>query len=243
MSNQNAGSAVAKIDRRKARTPNKEKTVAQHPKNYDIPHQMVQVVDDNGRLHDPQQLVPILDSVNFETHVVRLVRHDPPIVRILTRLEDKMNQLTKKAEKKVQGVQRVDNMTIQLSWLTADADYDYKMSRAKAELEKGGIRVEIVFKNKPRVRYPSVPEMGKQMEEVAAALADLGTEWKERAIERGRAYMYFQSKVMKKARKALPTQEQIETKAREALELAERQAQLQKRSQKATGTSPQKLWR
>lgn len=220
----------------------REKTTAQHPKNGDIPHDLVQVASADGTTHQPQRLSHILDSVDLTTHVVRLVSHRPPVIRILTRLEDKMNQLASKAAKKVEGAQRVESTTVQLTWLTSGADYEHKLAKAREELEKGGARVEVLFKTKPRVRYPSRPEMEEQMAQVAAALEESGTEWKARVIEKGRAYLYFQS-LTQKARKILPTREEIAAKAKEALELAERHALAQRRSQTATAPNPKDLWR
>ena len=58
----------------------REKTTAQHPKNGDIPHELVQVASADGTMHHPQRLSHILDSVDLSTHVVRLVSHRPPVV-------------------------------------------------------------------------------------------------------------------------------------------------------------------
>ncbi|KAF8175390.1 hypothetical protein BJ912DRAFT_36265 [Pholiota molesta] len=184
----------------------KVKVVAQHPKNSDIPHSVVQVMDANGVLNPTrQQLNRILETIDHQTHVVRLVTHEPPIVRILTHLEDKMNQLATKAEKKAsKGSKRIESTIIQLTWLTADADYHHKIAKAKEELEKGSARVEILFKNKPRVRYPAREEMDEQMDQVTKALEEVGQEWREREVLRGIAKIFFQSRTQKQL-KALPS--------------------------------------
>lgn len=221
---------LAKKERPKPKP--KEKVIAKHPKNKDIPHSVVQVMDANGVVNPTrQELNRILETMNYQTHVVRLVTHEPPIVRVLTHLEDKMNQLATKAEKKAtKGSKRIESTVIQLTWLTADADYHHKIAKAKEELEKGGTRVEILFKNKPHVRYPLRQEMEEQMDQVANALEDVGQEWRDREIQRGIAKIFFQSR-MQKQLKALPTPDEIEAQAKEALnKRLEGQALHQKRS-------------
>ncbi|KAF9476474.1 hypothetical protein BDN70DRAFT_171335 [Pholiota conissans] len=218
----------------KPRPATKPKVFAKHPKNNDIPHAFVQVIGADGQLDStPRPLIRLLDSVNHETHVVRLVTHEPPLVRVLTHLEDKMNQLATKAEKKAaKGQKGMDTTVIQLTWHTADADYEHKISKAKEELEKGSMRVEILFKNKPRVRYPSKEEMQEEMDQVAHALSEVGQEWRTREIQRGVAKVFIQSRTQK-AVKILPTKEEIEAQAKEALT---KRLEGQKRSQNSHGS-------
>ncbi|KAF8966426.1 hypothetical protein BDZ97DRAFT_1611067, partial [Flammula alnicola] len=155
------------------------------PKNGQIPYDIVQVIDTEGTLHHPQKLARILASINPTTHLVRLINHNPPQVRILTQIEDKARKLAEKAEKKVlKGPGRIETKETQLTWFTADTDFHHKIAKAKDDLEKGDVRLDVVFKSKPGVRYPSREEMNQHIQQIVDILADVATEWRERDIRR-----------------------------------------------------------
>ncbi|KAF9526282.1 hypothetical protein CPB83DRAFT_737652, partial [Crepidotus variabilis] len=171
------------------------------------------------------QLIPlseVLSSIDKSTHLVRLVSHEPPTVKVLTHLEDQLAKLERKAEQKAKKNRggTVVSKEVRLSWLTSDADYDHKVAAARKELEKGDTRVDFSFSPKRGVRAPTKWEMNEQMDKVIAAFQDVSTEWKNRTVERGIAKVYLQSTV--KAAKVLPTKEELEEQAKRLLEKRER---------------------
>jgi translation initiation factor IF-3 len=189
-----------------------------YPTNHQIPFDVVQVQDSDGILHPSSSLNHLLASIDKSNYLVRLVSRQPPIVRVLTHLEDKMNKLERKAELKTRKNKgQVSTKEVRLSWLISDADYEHKMAIARKELEKGDIRVDFLFSPKSGVRAPSRLEMKEQMEKVADAFRDVGHEWKERDfVGRGMARLFLQSTV--RAPKVLPNKSELEQKAKKALE-------------------------
>ncbi|KAF9057327.1 hypothetical protein BJ165DRAFT_1419800 [Panaeolus papilionaceus] len=71
-----------------------------HPKNRQIPYPVVQLLDsETGQLHAPAKLDHLLSTIDVQTHLVRLVSHQPPIVRVLSIAEDKKEKLERKLSK------------------------------------------------------------------------------------------------------------------------------------------------
>lgn len=204
-------------------------TKRSHPKNGQIPYEVVQVLDPDGTMHHPTRLTKLLESIDPTTHLVRLIEHHPPTVQILTQLEEKMRKLQTKAEKKVsESKRRIANKEAQLSWFTSGMDLEHKLAKAKAELQKGDVRLDVVFNPKRGVRNPTRDEMLRYMQEVVDALADVGNEWREREFRGGSVRLFLQSTVRKNT-KALPTQDEIQELAREERKRVERQVQKLKR--------------
>ncbi|KAF9558226.1 hypothetical protein CPC08DRAFT_709773 [Agrocybe pediades] len=234
-------SALSPLFQQQTRTLKETRT---HPKNAQIPYDIVQVKDADGTLHHAQKLTKVLEGVDTATHVVRLISHEPPIVRVLTQIEDKTHILAMKARKKVREEKRhILNKEAQLSWFTAPQDFEHKIQKIYEDLEKGDIRVDVVFNPKPKVRNPTRAEMLEQLAEVQQKLSAVSVEWREREFIRGTARMFLQSTVKKE--KLLPTQEEVAEKAKEDLERAQRQLLRKKRKeeslQKERAANPQ-LW-
>ena len=190
------------------------------PTGAQIPYKLVQVQEADGTLHDPRELPDILNSVDRKTHIVRLVSHEPPIVRILSQLEDQTMKLERKAEKKLKERNRVETKEMQFTWLTSDADFEHKMSKARQELEKGNIRVDFHFTPKKGVRAPPLIEMEEQIQKMVDSFEDVSKEWKQREFFNGQAKMYLHSTV--KVEKVMPTKDELEQVARNKLERRER---------------------
>lgn len=200
-------------------------TQRSHPKNGQIPYEVVQVLDADGTLHHPTRLTKLLESIDHTTHLVRLIEHHPPTVQVLTQLEEKMRKLQMKAEKKLsESRRRIANKEAQFSWFTSGMDLDHKMAKARAELEKGDVRLDVVFNPKQGVKNPTRFEMLQQVDSVKESLADVSNEWRERDIRRGSVRMFLQSTVQKSA-KSLPSQDEIQELAKEERKRVERQVQ------------------
>lgn len=209
-----------------------------YPKNRQIEHEIVQVKDADGTLHHAQKLNNILESIDLSTHLVRLISHHPPIVRIFTIMEDKMRQLEHRATKKAQRQKRhILNKEAQISWFTAGQDFEHKIAKIREDLEKGDVRIDVFFNPKAKTRNPAPHEMTEQLDEVAKRMEGVGVEWREREIKRGIARMSFQSTVKKE--KLLPTEEEVREMAKEEVERREKQAlkKKQKEEEKLRSTA------
>jgi len=192
-----------------------------YPTNHNIPFDVVQVQESDGTLHS-SSLNHILSSLDKSTYLVRLVSRTPPVVRVLSHLEDKMNKLERKAELKARKNKgQVSTKEVRLTWLTSGADYEHKVAMARKELERGDVRIDFLFSPKPGVRAPARFEMAMHMEKVVDAFRDVSNEWKEKDfIGRGMARLFLQSTV--RAPKVLPTKLELEKQARRALEKREK---------------------
>ncbi|KAH9482998.1 hypothetical protein JR316_0005098 [Psilocybe cubensis] len=202
-----------------------------HPKNNQIPYDVVQLKDADGTLHHAQKLSKILESMDLNTHVLRLIAHDPPIVRKFTYAEDLARKLESKAQKKAVGSKR--QLVIKeahMSWHTAGADFDMKVGKIRDELLKGDVRMTIVFNPKPRVRNPPYPAMIAKADEAVNKVIDVGIEWRERDFNNGILKVYLQSTV-KKAKLQLLTQHEVEEVAHDISERHEKQALRRKRKE------------
>ncbi|CAA7259567.1 unnamed protein product [Cyclocybe aegerita] len=196
-------------------------TQRKYPINAQIPHHIVILEDADGTHHHAQKVSKILETIDTKTHLIRLISHEPPIVRIYSILEDKMAKLERKAEKKaLERKGKIITKEMKLTWLTADADFEHKIQKVKEELEKGFVRVDVKFVPKRGVRAPTSPEMHEHMQKVADMLQDVSNEWKERSIFKGEATLHLQSTVKKALE--LPSKEELETLAKKRLEKRER---------------------
>ena len=140
-----------------------------------------------------------------------------------------MRKLQTKAEKKVsESKRRIANKEAQFSWFTSGMDFEHKLAKAKAELQKGDVRLDVIFNPKQGIKNPTRDEMLQCIQEVVDALADVSNEWRERDFRRGSVRVFFQSTVQKNTR-ALPTQDEIQELAKEERKRVERQVQKLKR--------------
>lgn len=202
------------------------------PTNHQIPYEVIQVQEADGTLHPSVNLPHLLATVDKSTHLVRLISHSPPIVRVLTHVEDKMNKLERKADMKARKNKgQVTTKEVRLTWITSDADYEHKMTMARKELEKGDVRIDFLFCSPSGVRAPSRLEMEEQLQKVADSFADVSNEWKERVVFRGTARLHLQSTV--RASKVLPSRSELEELARKSLERSEKS---RRQSKKDLGT-------
>src|SRR6266545_5504624 len=95
-----------------------DKKSRSYPTNHQIPYEVVQVQESDGTLHSSVNLPHLLASVDKSTHLVRLISHNPPIVRVLTHLEDQMNKLERKADMKARKNKgQVATKEVRLTWI------------------------------------------------------------------------------------------------------------------------------
>ena len=158
--------------------------VSSHPKNRHIKHEIVQILN-SGELSEPQTLSSILESVNLDTHVVRLYSSDPPTVVVSSKIEEKVRRLEKKAgEKLAMERQKVVTKERQLTWFTDGSDLQYKLQSIRDDLERGNVRLDIQFLGKAGLKSPPYEEMMKRLDAVTEMFKDISNEWKEKEIGR-----------------------------------------------------------
>lgn len=208
-----------------------------HPKNHQIPFEIVQLEDADGTLHHPHKLSKILETIDTDTHVVRLTSSSPPIVHVFTHAEDKARKVEVKAERKATETKRhIVNKESQMTWHTSGADFDHKVAKIHDDLSKGDVRMDVVFNPKPRVRNPLYPVMMEKVDQVMTRIADVGVEWRERDFKKGSLRLFVQSTV-KKEKFKLPTQHEVEEIAHDETERQERQALRKKKREEESAKS------
>jgi translation initiation factor IF-3 len=161
-----------------------------NPRNHDIPHDIVQLAGEDGRLGLPTPLSHLIASVDPKTHYVELVTaHPQPVVKI----RNKREQIQKaKQWKKRQKEVAANNVQkeIQLTWGVASGDLMHKLTKARKEVEKGS-RVELVFAPKVNQQAPSLAKMEALINETVEKIADFAREWMPRKVEGGIAILYL----------------------------------------------------
>lgn len=193
------------------------------PINHKIPFKFVNLQQNDGSIIKNTQLSTILASINKSTHLIRLTQHQPPTVRILSLLQDHTNNLERKANLKANSTnKKIVTKQLRLSWLTSGADFDHKLAQARKDLERGNLRLDILFSPKqPGARAPSRIEMTQHMQNVANKFTDVSNQWKDNAfLGKGQAKLFLQSTV--RIPKQLPDRNDLEEKAKKSLQKREK---------------------
>ncbi|KIM84004.1 hypothetical protein PILCRDRAFT_6853 [Piloderma croceum F 1598] len=161
-----------------------------HPRDRDIPHSIVHLVDEEGRLGLPTPLSRLLASINSQTHFIELVHENPkPVVKI----RDKQEEIQKEKKRKKRQREVASNNVqkeIQMTWAVEPGDLVHKLNKARKEVEKGN-RVELVFASKVNQRAPSPVIMDARMKNAAEKIAEFAREWKPRKVEHGIGIFYL----------------------------------------------------
>ena len=115
----------------------------------------------------------------------------------------------------------------QITWFTEGSDLQFKLQSIRDDLEKGNVRLEILFLGKAGLRSPPYPDMMQRLDEVAEMFKDISNEWKRREFSRKDAILFLQSTTNQK--KLLPTKEELEELAKQKLGLDRAQSRKKKR--------------
>ncbi|KAF8164889.1 hypothetical protein B0H34DRAFT_615379, partial [Crassisporium funariophilum] len=165
------------------------------PKNSQIPYEVVQIMTDPSNpnaLSHPQKLSTIIQNTNLNTHLVRLMSTSPPTVVIVSKLDDKIRKLEKKESEKALERRKIESKDVQLTWVTNGGDLEHKLSKVREELERGDVRVNVIFMPKSGVKSPPRHEMDARLTELLEMFADTSNEWKARVFARGGATLFLQ---------------------------------------------------
>src|SRR5882762_2012019 len=161
-----------------------------HPRNTDIPHSIVQLVNDEGRLDPPTPLSHLLASIDPKKTFIELVTDDPkPIVKI----KSKQEQYKKQKEWQKRQKEVAANNTqkeIQMTWGVDENDLGHKLGKVRKELEKG-CRIELVFAPKVNQPVPSPGVIETRLKLTTEKIAEFAREWLPRKVERGVAVLYL----------------------------------------------------
>ena len=186
-----------------------------HPKNHRIKHEIVQILN-SGELSEPQTLSSILESVNLDTHVVRLYSSDPPTVVVASKIEEKVRKLENRAEKKLNTERRkLVTKERQITWFTEGSDLHFKLQSIREDLEKG-VRLEVQFLGKAGLSSPPHRVMTKRLDEVVAMFRDISKEWKRRELDWKNATLFLESTNRKNLK--MPSREELEEVAKQKLQ-------------------------
>lgn len=157
-----------------------------------IPFRVVRLVHpETGKLEPPTRLSDILESVDLKAFRVELVTEEPePIVKIVDRRDSYQKwKEQKKAFRK--SLKAGEQKEIQIAWGVDDGDLKHKVTKARAELEKG-YRVDIVIGPRKGQKLPNPGDMDARASEIASMLLDIAKEWKTRDVQQTTTVMSFQ---------------------------------------------------
>ena len=172
-----------------------------HLRDRDIPHRIVQLANEDGRLEPQIPLSHILASIDSKTHFVELVSGDPtPIVKIQSKKEHYEKQKAFQRRQKEVATARA-RMEIQMTWNIEPGDLAHKLGKARKEFDKGN-RVDLVFAPKVNQKPPHPDSMIARLDEVLDSLSDIAAEWSPRKMENGVAVLYLQRQTPKGVRAA-----------------------------------------
>lgn len=204
--------------------------------NMDIPFAEVHVVDSETENLGPiQPLKDVVDSISQDTHAVRLVRLDPPVVRIIDLEGEKVKERERFARQKLSRRLAVEDKEIQVGWHSAQADMQHKAKMARQALEKGD-RVHVIFATRVGGTQSMVSAQ-KKAEVVALfdeALEEVGDKWKDDERVKGLWVLYYQPKAqIREAAKERLVEKESKKKAKHDVEKEARRKKQQERERKA----------
>lgn len=203
--------------------------------NMNIPFREVHVVDPvTEQLGPLRPLRDVVGGISTDTHVVRLVSAEPPIVRVMDLEEEREKEREKFARQKLSRRLAVEDKEIQVGWHAAPSDMQHKARLARQTLEKGD-RVHVIFAT--RVGGSQAMVSAKKKAEAVAlfddALEDVGDKWKDDERVKGLWVLYYQPKpqIREAAKERLVAQEAKKKKNHDADKEARRKKQQERERQ------------
>lgn len=162
------------------------------PKDEDIKHNRVQVVNAEGKLEPPIPLATILASLDRKKYFVQLVTDNQPIVKILDKQEAYKKAKALKRAKKAAD-RGPEEKEIQMTWGVATGDLSHKMDKVRTELEKKN-RVSLIFAPKKGQPVPPPNERDEKMNEILEMLKDIGQESRPRTVLRSHLTLHLEAR-------------------------------------------------
>lgn len=154
--------------------------------NEDIPARYVTLVNDEGRLNEPEPLRPLLasfDPKEWRLVCLEKVPDDPedqrrwiPVCKMINRKEEYDKERAKKAERKTVTKKTADPLnvkTLELNWaIDVNNDLNHRLNKVKEFLAEGR-RVEIVLAKKKRGRVATRDECDNVLSRINAAVEEV----------------------------------------------------------------------
>ncbi|GAB7343899.1 hypothetical protein MBLNU457_1854t1 [Dothideomycetes sp. NU457] len=156
--------------------------------NDEIPARYVKLVNDEGRLNEPEPLRELLASVDpkeWRLECMEKIPNDPdfdrrywePVCKLINIKEEYAKERAKKAEKKKTGTKKaVDPLsvkTLELNWaIDVNNDLNHRLNKVKEFLAEGR-RVEIVLAKKKRGRVATREECDNVLDRIKAVVEEV----------------------------------------------------------------------
>lgn len=174
---------------------NGHKQPQQHqPQAHRVTHRIVQLVDpETNALREPQPL----HSIKYDktTHDLRHVSDSPPIVKLVSLLEEAEKARLLEVKLKLNRKTAFEDKEVQVSWNSADGDLRHKLDIARGFLERGD-RVHMVFA--PKGTGAGVAEVAAARKDEMMAffehgMEDLGMRWRDELRTKTSVVVYWQA--------------------------------------------------
>ena len=208
-----------------------------------ITHRHVHMVNEDGTLGELRSMRQIMYDVDLKTHSVLLVSEDPPVIKIVSRIEEMRAEKRRSFDQKTQKKMQLPEKEVQISWNSADGDLETKLNHAKGLLENGH-KVMLVFAPRGGRKKRQTPE---RMEFMAGfmdkGLAEVATKWRDDEF-RGRvvsSYWQPQQEVTAAIRSKVMDFVSTHQKGKDELKEARRVSTLQRAQEAARKREEQRL--
>lgn len=164
------------------------------PRNENIPHAVVRVVDrERNALGPPEPLEDVLARLKLKKEYVQLLSADPPVVKIFTYEEEKKMEKQRKESMKAARQHNRGEKEIQLSWGAQASDLQHKIDKIKEALGDRR-RVSVVISAKPKTPAPSDERRAEIERRMYDVTADLAIESQPPQRGRRHSILYFKPK-------------------------------------------------
>ncbi|KAJ5902085.1 hypothetical protein N7495_002613 [Penicillium taxi] len=134
----------------------------------------VQIVNDEGSLNEPERLHDILDSFDRSKFFLLQVSpggpREPPVCKILNKMEYRASE---KAKEKAAKASKVQLKQIELNWAIDAHDLSHRLKQLATFLEKGR-KVEVILIKKKHKRSATVDEIKHVIQSVMDATREAG---------------------------------------------------------------------
>ncbi|GBE79107.1 hypothetical protein BKA93DRAFT_912695 [Sparassis latifolia] len=176
----------------KAPTKSSSKGVKGRPRNQQIEHRVVRMVNpETSHLEPAEELSEILRRTDLTLFAVELVtEHPEPIVKLVNMRDEYLKRKAQEEKKRVQPRPR-EEKEIMMTWGVSLGDFDHKLDKARQELEKGN-RVTLIYARRKDQPQLTPEEMEARVQETISSLAEAGAEWRPRKANKHTTSLYFQ---------------------------------------------------
>ncbi|KAK4689390.1 translation initiation factor IF-3, partial [Tremellales sp. Uapishka_1] len=160
-----------------------------------IPYTHVHLVSPTDNSLSPlQPLSAVLESYSRETHILVVVSTSPPIVKLLSKEDEKLKERDLEVREKLRRKTAFEEKELLVSWNSEPGDLQHKLNAASAFLEKGD-RVQVIFANRKGGGLKaeiSAKRKEKMVQMFDEKLDEIGKKWREDGKEKGLWVCFWQ---------------------------------------------------